>query len=134
MELGRELFECPLHPLGALLSEGLGGDWYWVETERGAAIMDLEEAEGEATDVGSHPLLSASWDDSAVAVGDGPEERLTIEQQMADLADLLREFAGNAERHASEESDEWQRRKLVDANKYLLRCVDNINRFTNEYR
>jgi hypothetical protein len=121
MELGWELFECEVHPLGALL-ESIAPGWFWVGSEGGVASMAETEAERDAPEVGSHPVLYSTFgdDEGPVAVGNGTEEGLTIDEQLAELADLLREFAVKAERIGHPR-----------ANKALLRCVDVLNRYAD---
>lgn len=132
MELGRELFESSVPALGSILAP-IAKDWYWVETKRGAAIMAVEEAEGEPADVGSHRVLSSTWDDTTVAVGDRPEAGLTIIEQMEELRDLLRQFAVNADKEMELRSDPVVRQVFYNANKALCRMVDVANRFLHEY-
>lgn len=88
--------------------------------------MVVEEAEGDAPDVGSHHVLSADGYREAVPVGE-PESLL---EQMDELAQLLREFAVTCSTSHAASGD----RMYYDANKQLYRAVESIQRFVNEYR
>lgn len=130
MELGQEMFECDLFPLGQILSPIGKEDWFWIEAKGGAAIMVEDEAEFGISDVASHSVLRSTWDEAPVAMG-SPDN---VIDQMDELAKLLREFAGNALREASINNYPPARQALEDANTTMLRCVDRIQRYVDEYR
>ena len=131
MELGREMFECPVLPLGDILAPLAKEEWYWVETKGGVANMAEDETPQPEAEGSSYLILPGEGDPGpTVAVG---EPLSGIVGQMTELADLLREFGGNASRSATMHSDPDERQMLNDANKALLRAVERIMVFVNEY-
>lgn len=97
--------------------------------------MVEDETENAPTDVGSHPVLSSSWNEKPVALGEQPQSPISkIADQMDELAGLLREFAARAETESRKIEDPLGKQKMYDAHKCLLKAVDRIQRYVNEYR
>jgi hypothetical protein len=82
-------------------------------------------------DVEHHPALSVgvAHDEPIEHEQDSPD----LIEQIAELADLLRQFARNCSNTASMVGKDHER-VYLHAEKSMFRCVDELKRFLNEYR
>lgn len=128
MEYSRELLESGVHPLGEALESLTGSKWFWVEaheedySERGTAIMVEDEASIEVPVASSYLILPEQGTDCSVAMG-AAADALTLNEQMSELEDLLREFGRNCDPDIS--------RQHYRAQKAMYRCVDVLRGFNN---
>lgn len=127
MELGREMFECPLFPLGPILAPLTQEGWVWIEAEGGVASMAEEHAQEPEAEGSSYLILPLEGDRAPVAVGEAPPRmtNLSLVEQMKELEDLLREFGQRIGYHLPET------RTSINAQKAMYRCVDTLRYFND---
>lgn len=82
-------------------------------------------------DVEHHPALSVGvvHEEPIEHEHDSPD----LIEQIAELADLIRQFARNCSNTASIVDKEHEK-VYLHAEKSMFRCVDELKRFLNEYR